>query len=63
MMLPKLLTALALLMVFEGIFPFISPGGYKRAVGAMLKLPENNLRIFGLVLMVVGVVLLYVVNR
>lgn len=62
-MLSKLLTALALLLVIEGLFPFISPNGWKKAMSQILQLPDERLRTFGLVVMLVGVVLLYFVNR
>jgi len=60
---PEILTAVALLLVLEGIFPFISPEQYKRTMSQILKLPEHNLRALGLAVMVLGVVLLYWVNR
>ena len=36
----EVLTAVCLVLVLEGILPFINPAGYKRAVKAMLELPE-----------------------
>lgn len=61
-MLTQLLTAFALLLVIEGIFPFLNPNGYKKAMSQVLKMPEQNLRTFGLVVMLVGVALLYLLN-
>ncbi|NND91788.1 MAG: DUF2065 family protein [Granulosicoccus sp.] len=61
-MLLEILTAISLVLVLEGLLPFISPGGYKSAIRAMLELPENRLRIIGLSSMIAGVVLLTLVR-
>ena len=52
------LRAVALLMVFEGIMPFLSPNSFKRNMLKMLQVPNQNLRIFGLVFMLLGLGLL-----
>ncbi len=57
-----LLTALALVMVVEGIMPFISPQGYKNTMQQLLMMPNNTLRYVGLGLMLVGVVALFLVR-
>lgn len=57
-----LLVALALLLVIEGIWPFLSPGGMRRALLAVADQDDRALRIAGLVSMVLGVVLLYLVR-
>ncbi len=57
-----LLVALALVFVIEGIWPFLSPRGLKRALLRMVEQDEQSLRGFGLASMLVGVVLLYIVN-
>ena len=59
----ELLTAIALVLVIEGLMPFLSPDTYKRAISQMLSVPTQNLRTFGLVLMVIGVVLLYFLRQ
>jgi len=56
----ELLVALALVLVIEGLLPFISPSAYRSAVEQLSKLPDQSLRSFGLVMMLLGVVLLYV---
>ena len=53
------LRAVALLMVFEGVMPFLSPNSFKRNMLKMLQVPNQNLRIFGLVFMLLGLGLLY----
>ncbi|MCP3869466.1 MAG: DUF2065 domain-containing protein [Gammaproteobacteria bacterium] len=62
MMWHELLVALALLMVIEGILPFLNPRGMRRMMQMAIELDDRSLRISGLVVMVLGVVLLYLVN-
>jgi uncharacterized protein YjeT (DUF2065 family) len=54
--------ALALLFVLEGIFPFLSPAGTKRALARILSFGDREIRIAGLGSMLVGVVLLFLIN-
>jgi len=56
------LVALALVMVIEGILPFLSPDGMRRVMKASLELGDRSLRVGGLVSMLIGVVMLYLVN-
>jgi uncharacterized protein YjeT (DUF2065 family) len=55
--------ALALLLVLEGIFPFVSPGAMRRALATIGELSDAQLRVAGFVSMLLGLVLLYIVNR
>lgn len=57
-----LLSALALVMIIEGIIPFISPKGYKSTMQQMITMPDSTLRNIGFGLMIVGVVSLYLVR-
>ncbi len=57
-----LFAALALYLVIEGVMPFASPGGWRRSLEMLRKLNDGQLRIFGLTMMVVGLVLLLVVR-
>ena len=54
--------ALALVLVLEGLIPFVSPRGYKSMVQQMAAMPEQTLRIVGMVLMVGGLLFLYLVR-
>ena len=54
--------ALALLCVLEGIFPFLSPGGTRRALARILSFGDREMRIAGLGSMLVGVLLLFLIN-
>jgi uncharacterized protein YjeT (DUF2065 family) len=53
------LVGVALVLVFEGILPFISPRLWRVAMQQMLIRADNVLRIMGFVSMITGVVLLY----
>ena len=57
-----LLAAFALYLVLEGLLPFISPRGWKQALGQLLQLSDRQMRIFGLVSMLAGLVLLAAVR-
>ena len=55
-------TALALVLVFEGLFPFMSPQGWKRTFARLLELHDGQLRIFGLCSMLLGLLRFWVVQ-
>ncbi len=57
-----LLAALALLLVIEGILPFLNPGAMRRTMLSMAQLEDRVLRWVGLGSMLAGVVMLYVVR-
>jgi len=61
-MLVEILTAFCLVLVLEGILPFLNPASYKRAVKMLQELPDSQLRIFGLSSMIAGVILLAIVR-
>ena len=46
--------ALALVLVIEGLFPFISPGGWRRVFSQVLQLSDGQIRFFGLGSIVAG---------
>ena len=58
-----LLSALALMLVLEGLLPFISPRAFREAMQAMLEMNDGQLRSASLFAMVAGAVLLYVVKN
>lgn len=55
-----LLDAVALLLVLEGIMPFLSPASVRRLLARVNEMGDNTLRGAGLASMVAGVILLYV---
>jgi uncharacterized protein YjeT (DUF2065 family) len=54
-----LLAALALYLVLEGILPFVNPQAMRRFLSTMANFSDRQLRIWGLVSMVAGLILLY----
>lgn len=54
--------ALALVMVVEGILPFLSPKSWRKMVVSAAQQNDRSMRIMGLMSMLVGVVILYWVN-
>lgn len=58
----ELLTALALVLVLEGILPFANPTGLRRMMAAAAGMSDRQLRISGALAMLVGVVLLGLVR-
>lgn len=54
-----LLAAVALLLVLEGLMPFLNPAGLKRTLLQVAQLPDRVLRTVGLVSMILGALLLW----
>ena len=54
--------ALALMLVLEGILPFLSPDSVRRLLQSMSEVDNRSMRISGLVSMLAGVGLLYLVR-
>jgi hypothetical protein len=57
-----LLAAFALMLVLEGILPFLNPQGVRQALLQMAELDLRVLRFIGLGSMLAGLALLYVVR-
>lgn len=57
-----LLTALSLVLVIEGIMPFVNPEGLRRMFAMAIQLDNTTLRFIGLSSMCLGLVLLYLVR-
>jgi uncharacterized protein len=55
-------TALGLVLVFEGLFPFVSPGGWRRTFLRLLQLQDGQLRFFGLCSVLLGLLLLWLLS-
>lgn len=53
--------ALALVMVIEGIMPFINPEGFRETLRLISEMEDNTLRIIGFSSMMSGVILLYLI--
>jgi uncharacterized protein len=50
-------SALALVLVFEGLMPFVAPAAWRRMFTEMIKLQDGQIRFFGLICLVLGAVL------
>jgi uncharacterized protein YjeT (DUF2065 family) len=55
-----LLGALALMLIFEGLLPFLSPSRWRSVFEQVTKLSDGQIRFFGLTSMLVGLLLLYI---
>ena len=58
----ELFSAVALVLVIEGIMPFISPKGWRNTMLQASQLPDKTLRGIGFGSMLVGVILLYLMR-
>ena len=54
--------ALALVLVFEGLFPLLAPRGWRQTFHKLLELRDGQLRFFGLCSVVLGLLLLWLVT-
>ena len=50
------------MLVFEGLFPFLSPGSWRQMFQKILTMNDGQLRFFGLASIVIGLVLLWLVS-
>jgi len=57
-----LLSAVALLLVLEGLLPFANPRGSRRTMAMLAQMPDDKLRLAGLVSMIAGLLLLWFVR-
>ena len=57
-----LFAGFALYLILEGLLPFASPRAWRRGLAAMSALNDSQLRSFGLAIVIVGLVLLFIVR-
>ena len=57
----SLWAALALVLILEGLLPFISPGAWRRVFSEMLQMRDGQIRFFGLLCLVAGATLWWLV--
>lgn len=57
-----LFAGFAFYLILEGLLPFASPVAWRRGLAAMASMNDNQLRAFGLAVVIAGVVLLYFVR-
>jgi hypothetical protein len=58
----EIVTAIALVLIIEGIIPFVSPLRFKNFMERMSQLKDNNLRFIGLISMLIGLLLLFFIR-
>jgi len=58
-----LLSALALMLVLEGLLPFLSPRGFREKMLSVLEMSDSTIRFASLTAMLAGVLLLYIVKN
>jgi uncharacterized protein len=56
------LMAIALMLVLEGILPFVSPNAWRETFKKLLQLEDGQIRFMGLSAMLVGLIILYLIN-
>lgn len=54
-----LLMAFALMLVIEGLFPFLAPSAWREVFRRIMQLSDGQIRFFGLTSMLAGLVLLF----
>ena len=54
-----LLTALALMLIIEGLLPFLAPEFWREAFRRLIALSDGQLRFIGLTAMLAGLLLLF----
>jgi uncharacterized protein len=56
---PTILMAIALVLVIEGLLPFLAPNVWRETFRRILQLSDGQIRFFGLSSMLAGLLLLY----
>ena len=55
-----LASAVALVLIFEGLLPFLNPGAWRRVFERALRLTDPQIRLLGLSSLAIGVTILLV---
>ena len=55
-----LLMAFALMLVIEGLLPFLAPKLWRETFQRLMQLSDGQIRFFGLTSMIAGLLLLYI---
>ncbi len=59
---PTLLMAFALMLVLEGLLPFVAPKAWRETFRRITELSDGQIRFLGLSSILVGVVLLFILK-
>jgi uncharacterized protein YjeT (DUF2065 family) len=58
----SLLLAIALMLIIEGMFPFVFPAAWRDTFRKIAERPTHQVRVGGLVVMLLGLILLFIVT-
>lgn len=51
--------AMGLVLIFEGLFPFLSPTGWRRMFTQLLQLSDGQIRFFALLSLIAGLLVIW----
>ncbi|MBN1239896.1 MAG: DUF2065 domain-containing protein [Gammaproteobacteria bacterium] len=57
-----LFAGFAFYLILEGLFPFAAPQAWRRGLASLAQLEDGQLRTFGLVVVISGLLVLFVVR-
>ncbi len=55
--------ALALVLIIEGMFPFVSPRRYRKLISEISQLGDSHIRTIGFVIMIIGLIVLFFIRH
>jgi len=55
-----LFAGIAFYLIIEGLFPFAAPEAWRRGLAGIARLPDPQLRTFGLAIVIAGLAVLFV---
>tara|TARA_B110000014_G_C20037379_1_gene538969 strand:+ start:31 stop:225 length:195 start_codon:yes stop_codon:yes gene_type:complete len=61
-LLPKLINALGFILIIEGCFLFIFTDGWKKGASALLKQKNGQLKFYGLISFLLGIIIIFIGN-
>ena len=61
-MLHELAIAFCLILVIEGVLPFIAPNRYRNLIKYLYEVDDRTIRFFCLAIMLIGTMLLLIIN-
>lgn len=62
-MLDVFLTAIGLMLIFEGVMPFLNPQSWRKMFSLVLQMNDADLRRMGLITMISGLILIFIVSQ
>lgn len=57
-----LFAGVAFYLILEGLFPFAAPQAWRRGLASLGRLGDDQLRVFGLIVVISGLLLLFIVR-